>query len=172
MLVDRGVPWCSGFICLDNSENMFSGNKTLDQGLGANSGTHSLINFLLFLPFYVFCKKVKKHILTSVWSAQHPNANRNIQLMSLCKKIGTTIEFQSTTPTPLKSTPMNLPTTPPSQDCVFHKLRFFYLRASSVPPFNSQTLSLETLSSEKNLNKMVKLKWSCIKHCLYLALAK
>ena len=60
MLVDRGVPRCSGFICLDNSENMFSVNKTLDQGLGANSGTHSLINFFAFSSFLCFLQKSEK----------------------------------------------------------------------------------------------------------------
>ena len=35
--------------------------------------------FLLFLPFYKFlAKNVKKHISTSIWSAQHPNAGSNL----------------------------------------------------------------------------------------------
>ena len=36
--------------------------------------------YLLFLLFSAICVKVlKEHILTSVWSAQHPNAGPNIQ---------------------------------------------------------------------------------------------
>ena len=39
--------------------------------------------FMLFLPFSALLhKKLKKHVLTSVWSAQHPNASRNIQQAS------------------------------------------------------------------------------------------
>ena len=36
--------------------------------------------FLHFLPFYVcHAKNIEKHIWTSVWCAQHPNADQNIQ---------------------------------------------------------------------------------------------
>ena len=44
-------------------------------------------NFLLFLPFFSFLEKnqLKKHISTSIWSGQHPNASWNIQHLSVCQ---------------------------------------------------------------------------------------
>ena len=39
---------------------------------------------VLFLPFQLFCTKMlKKHILTSVCSGQHPNTGQNIQQLML-----------------------------------------------------------------------------------------
>ena len=40
-------------------------------------------NLLAFLPFPAFFawKSLKRHVLTSLWSAQHPNAGGNIQQM-------------------------------------------------------------------------------------------
>ena len=61
----------------------FFGNKTVSQLLGANSKKHVFLqkfaaNFLLFLSFFAE-KMLRMTISTSVWTAQHPNAGRNIQ---------------------------------------------------------------------------------------------
>ena len=63
----------------------FSGNKTLEQCLGANSKNTFLLkfysNFLLFLVFSAFSRAtLKKQISANVWSAQHPKAGQNTHL--------------------------------------------------------------------------------------------
>ena len=61
----------------------FSGYITLDQHSGSNSEKKFLVklwsNFLLFLSLFSFSspKTLKEHVLTSVWSAQHPNTVSN-----------------------------------------------------------------------------------------------
>ena len=64
--------------CLYLGKQSFSLNKNLGQCLLQAQILFEF--FLLFVPFLRFtCKKVKKHISTSVWSAQHPNNGQNIQ---------------------------------------------------------------------------------------------
>ena len=70
------------------SKHVFSGNKTFHQRFGANFKNPFLqnfaVNFLLFSFFKLFWTKIfKKHILTSFWSAQHPNAGQNVK--QLCQ---------------------------------------------------------------------------------------
>ena len=63
----------------------FLHQKALDQRSGANLKTHFFaklsINFLALSSFFSFLaqKMLKKHISTSIWSVQHPNAVQNIQ---------------------------------------------------------------------------------------------
>ena len=63
---------------------MFYSKKTLKQHSGANFKNPFVkkicIIFMLFHPFsaYWIKKTRKKHILTGVWSEQHPNTSQNI----------------------------------------------------------------------------------------------
>ena len=66
--------------CLYLRKQVFSLNKNLGQCLLQSQKILFASFFFLFVPFLHFtCKKVKKHISTSVWSAQHPNNGQNIQ---------------------------------------------------------------------------------------------
>ena len=57
----------------------FFGSKTADQRFGEmQKKTVFCCKILAFLRFFA-AKTLKKTISTSVWSAQHPNAGRNIQ---------------------------------------------------------------------------------------------
>ena len=62
------------------------GNKTVDQRSGANLKKHvfckNLLHISCFLGFFA-AKMLKMTISTSVWSAQHPKAGRNIQHLVL-----------------------------------------------------------------------------------------
>ena len=63
-------------------KHIYSGNKTLNQYLGANSKKHIFCNILLqfscfFFLFLAFQRE--KHILTRNWSMQHPNTWQNMK---------------------------------------------------------------------------------------------
>ena len=60
---------------------LFFGNKTVYQRSGANLKNVFFAKICCqFLVFLAFCrKKLKMIILTSIWSAQHPNAGPNLQ---------------------------------------------------------------------------------------------
>ena len=67
--------------CFQTSGGFFSGDKTLDQHLGASQKTQFWPHFSTFCSFFKFFKwKTKKnHILTSASSLHHPNTGQNIQ---------------------------------------------------------------------------------------------
>ena len=82
--------WCKNMFlgdktCVFRRKNLIFVIKTLHQRFGANLKTHILLNFaanfLLFCIFFSFSaqKTSKIKILTSIWSALHPNTGRNIQ---------------------------------------------------------------------------------------------
>ena len=65
-------------------------NKTVDQRFGANLKKYVFCKNLLQISCFslAFCiKMLKMTILTSVWSAQHPNAGQNIQQMPWTENI-------------------------------------------------------------------------------------
>ena len=73
---------CYSYILFYLWKKVFSGNKTFNQRLCANSKRTFLFKFLAFSCFFSFLKNLKKQISTSVWSAQHPNPGQNIQHFS------------------------------------------------------------------------------------------
>ena len=66
--------------CFYHWKCVFSGNKT-STNLKPRFSAKVYIKCLAFSSFFqLFAPKtLKKHILTSVWSVQHPNAGENIQ---------------------------------------------------------------------------------------------
>ena len=86
---------------ISNMAKQFFGNKTVDQHFGANPQKRVLCKILLQISWFFFSflplKTLKMTISTSIWSAQHPNAGRNIQQMMTTKTILSWISLRSNT---------------------------------------------------------------------------
>ena len=67
--------------------------KTVNQRFGANLKKRLFENFAANYMFFLLfsTKTLKMTISTSVWSAQHPNAGRNIQ-QTLIRNIGAMVK--------------------------------------------------------------------------------
>ena len=81
-----GENWATKKGYSPKKQSCFSGNKTLDQHLGANSKNRFYCSifskFVTFLHFFSFLaqKMLIITISTSVWSVQHPNAQSKFPL--------------------------------------------------------------------------------------------